>query len=569
MWIGLQVNSILERILLDRGMDKDSLTASLSQLEKPWSLLGIREAAQIVLNAVQSQKRIVIAGDYDCDGATGTATLYRGLRLFGANHVSYVVPDRTTMGYGLSVALMNSIPHQEKVGLILTVDNGISAFDGIKYAKSKGWEVVVTDHHLGSDTNPIADAIVNPNQKGCEFPYKSTAGVGVAFYLLVAMYGILSESMPTGALPDLRTLTDLVAVGTIADMVALESNNRILVRYGLKRIEKGLAQEGLKALIKHAQLNLTNGIPLTTQDIGFRVAPLINAVGRMADMTTGIRLLTTDDPEEADILAHELLVCNQERKKTERGTHVEADSEILECMDGIDSHFISLYNPAWHEGIIGLVAGRIKETYKKPTVVLTKNIGGMIKGSCRSVDGVHIRDILALVNAQHPDIMRNFGGHAMAAGLTLFREKDIPIFNDAMRNAIMAVWDGNPIGDRATDGQLTKKDRTLTLASDIELFPWGQGVPYPIFDGLFYVVSSRVIKGNHIKLKLKDADGSGYLEGVFFQRGGVAIIPAPKTGSIISIRYQLIVNRFRSGTPSVEAMIEKFDTTQGDTDGGC
>jgi single-stranded-DNA-specific exonuclease len=548
-------------------MDKDSLTASLSQLEKPWTLLGIKEAAQIVLAAIQDNKRIVIAGDYDCDGATGTATLYRGLKLFGAKNVSFIVPDRATMGYGLSVGLMDSIKNPLDVGLILTVDNGISAFDGIQYAKSKGWDVVVTDHHLGADTNPLADAIVNPNQKGCPFPYKSTAGVGVAFYLLVAMYGQLSESTAAELLPDLRTLTDLVAVGTIADMVALESNNRILVRYGLKRIEKGLAQEGLKALIKHAQLNLTDGIPLTTQDIGFRIAPLINAVGRMADMTTGIKLLTTDDPEEADILAHELYVCNQERKKTERGTHVEADSEILECMDGVDSHFISLYNPAWHEGIIGLVAGRIKETYKKPTVVLTKNIGGMIKGSCRSVDGVHIRDILAQVNSQHPDIMRNFGGHAMAAGLTLYKEKDIPTFNTAMRDAIKAVWDGKPIGERETDGQLTKADRTLALASDIELFPWGQGVPYPIFDGSFIVVSYKLIKGNHIKFKLKDADGSGYLDCVFFQRGGVEVIPPPDTGSTIQIRYQLIVNRFRSGTPSVEALIEKFDITKGEAHG--
>ena len=560
------MNNILERILVNRGMDKDSLTASLSQLEKPWALLGIRDAANIVLAAIQDKKRIIIAGDYDCDGATGTATLYRGLKMFGAENVSFIVPDRATMGYGLSVGLMDSIPHQEEVGLIVTVDNGISAFDGIKYAKSKGWDVVVTDHHLGADTNPIADAIVNPNQTGCSFPFKSTAGVGVAFYLLVAMFGILSESTSAELLPDLRTLTDLVAVGTVADMVALESNNRILVRYGLRRIEKGLAQEGLKALIRHAQLNLDDGIPLTTQDIGFRVAPLINAVGRMADMTTGIKLLTTDDPEEADILAHELYVCNQERKKTERGTHIEADSEILECMDGVDSHFISLYNPAWHEGIIGLVAGRIKETYKKPTAVLTKNIGGMIKGSCRSVDGVHIRDILARVNAEHPDIMRNFGGHAMAAGLTLYNEKCIPVFESAMRNAIKTVWDGVAVDDRTTDGQLTKVDRTLSLASDIELFPWGQGVPYPIFDGLFTVVSYKLIKNNHIKFKLKDADGSGYMDGVFFQRGGVEVVPPPKTDSQIHIRYQLIVNRFR-GKSNVEAMIEKFDITKGEFDG--
>lgn len=514
---------LIQQLYAARGAtDPSEIQYALSGILHPAQLGGIEQAATVIADAIIKGEAITVAGDYDCDGATGSSVLMRALRLLGATEPRFALPNRFKHGYGLSPALVESM--QPKPDLIVTVDSGVSSLEGVRRAHELGIRVVITDHHLPGETLPDAEAIVNPNLKDDPFPSKALAGVGVAFYVMLFTKKVLtdkgwwSESRPA---PDLSVLLDLVAIGTIADLVKLDRNNRILVTAGLNRIRSGRSTPGIYSLIERAKCDPTR---LTSQDIAFNVAPRLNAAGRLEDMTVGVQALIEDDDVKADKFTESLEKINDERK-TRQAEMIKEAEELTMSMatESGSSMGVTVYDPGWHSGIVGLVASRLKESLHRPVVALAPAEPGSteLRGSCRSIDGFHLRDALAIVDARNPGLLSKFGGHAAAAGLSMhidnvekFRTEFDKVAAELITEEMLAVT-------IVVDGELPVGMFTLDTVDMIAHFgPWGQAFPEPMFLNRFYVNDYRIMGEKHLKLFLVDPRDGTQVDAVFFNGVG-------------------------------------------------
>ena len=494
------VHPLLARLYAARGvLSKDELDDALNLLLPPAGMLGTSEAAKLLADAMAQNKRLCIVADYDCDGATACAVGVRGLRMLGAKNVSYLVPDRVVDGYGLTPPIAERV-HAQGADVLITVDNGIASVAGVQTAQALGLQVLVTDHHLPGDELPLADVIVNPNQPGCAFPSKAIAGCGVMFYVMLALR---AELRRRGAFagreePNLGNLLDLVALGTVADVVKLDHNNRVLVTQGMQRIRGGKLTPGLRALFAAAGREPSQA---QSFDLGFALGPRLNAAGRLSDMSLGIECLITDDFARALGLAQQLDAINRERREIEQGMQEDAEAQLA-GLDIGESKSLSLFHPDWHQGVIGIVASRIKERAHRPTIAFARGHEGEIKGSGRSIPGLHLRDALDLVSKREPGLIIRFGGHAMAAGLTLL-EHDLDRFRAAFERAVADMVEPSALTRTIeTDGALEASLMNLNAATLIEAETWGQGFPPPVFSDRFEVRNQRLLKDKHLKLAL-------------------------------------------------------------------
>ncbi|MEW6167138.1 MAG: single-stranded-DNA-specific exonuclease RecJ [Pseudomonadota bacterium] len=540
------LHPVLRRVYAARGVDEAELSLELSALLPPSDLLGIDAAAARVADAIGRRETIVIAGDYDADGATGTAVAVLGLRALGAAELHYVVPDRFRMGYGLSPALAEAAAATGAT-LLVTVDNGIASLAGVARARQLGVSVVVTDHHLPGAELPNADAIVNPNRPGCRFASKALAGVGAVFYLLLALRAELRRrgAFAQRAEPNLAELLDLVAIGTVADVVRLDHNNRILVEQGLRRIRAGRTRPGVAALLRCAGRDAQR---LGSLDLGFALAPRINAAGRLDDMRAGIDCLLAADAEQAAQLAAALDRFNRERREIQAQMQLDA----LDRADQAGAVGLSLFDPGWHEGVVGLVASKLKELRHRPVIAFARaQQAGELKGSGRSIPGLHLRDVLAAIDARHPGLIKRFGGHAMAAGLSL-DEARLTEFGAAFDAQCAAQLDETALQQVIeTDGPLEAAELQLDTARALEhAGPWGQGFAEPLFEGLFEVVEARPIGagGEHGRYRLRHA--SGVLVGAIDFNGAARLC---RSGHVALV-YAPTVNRYQ-GTESFELRV--------------
>ncbi len=555
-----RIHPVIRRILLSRGVSsQDELSLELRDLMPPDRLGGVTEAAALLADAITGDRNILVVGDFDTDGATGTALAVLTLKAMGCRQVDFRVPNRFEFGYGLTVPLVDTLAAAPP-DLLVTVDSGIGCIQGVARARELGCRVIVTDHHLPGSRIPAADAIVNPNCEGDGFPSKALAGVGVMFYLLGALRkelkarGWFNGSRPE---PNLAQFLDLVALGTVADLVPLDRNNRVLVRQGLERIRRGMTRPGLLALLRLGKRDYRYA---SASDLGFAVGPRLNAAGRLEDMSTGIRCLLADGTDEASALARQLDELNLVRRSMQEQMQQDALDKVNGMLTSLDEDSLPpalcLFDESWHEGIVGLVASRVKDKVHRPAIVFAPESGGadLLKGSARSVKGLHIRDVLAYVDTRHPGLIRNFGGHAMAAGLTLPRDS-LDRFGEALGEAVTEVLGGETLtGELLTDGELSAEDLSLEFASELErIGPWGQRFPEPLFDGRFGVVSSRVVGGSHLKMVVQSLDGSEPLDAIAFNH-----MPGdlPETGPV-RLLYRLGVNRWQ-GNESCQLLVEKI-----------
>ena len=554
------IHPVIRRILLARNItDTTALDLKLGRLQSPAALSGIRQAAEILADAVVAGQSILIVGDFDADGATGTALAVRALHLMGATNVDFRVPNRFEFGYGLSVALVETLADNPP-DVLVTVDSGISSNDGVARARVLGCKVVVTDHHLPGKVLPSADAIVNPNCPGDQFPSKALAGVGVVFYLMSVVRTALRSrnwfTLPRKE-PNLARLLDLVALGTVADLVSLDNNNRILIRQGMDRIRQGYCSAGLLALLRLGKRDYRH---LVASDLAFAVAPRLNAAGRMQDMGVGIRCLLTDDRDEAMALATELDELNHRRRARQEQMQQQALEQLkslLENLKGTDlPSGLCLYDDAWHQGIVGLVAARIKDAVHRPVIAFAPESEGsdVLKGSARSVSGLHIRDVLARVDALHPKMIIAFGGHAMAAGLTLLKTTLEP-FTAALHEAVEYLLQGRVLNNEIlTDGELEPEDINLEFAQSLRsLGPWGQHFPEPVFTGRFVVEEQRVVGGAHLKMSLRPVGGRYPVDAIAFGTLPQDLPGTETTGFV----YRLDINHFR-GRKTCQLMVEQI-----------
>ena len=502
------VHPLLARLFAARGVTgRDELDDGLARLLPPAGLRGVQEAAVLLADAIAAQQRLCIVADYDCDGATACAVGIRGLRLLGAQHVSYLVPDRVVDGYGLTPPIAERVAAQG-ADVLITVDNGIASVEGVARARELGLKVLVTDHHLPGSELPSADCIVNPNQPGCDFESKSIAGVGVMFYVLMALRAELRQrgAFDQATQPKLDALLPLVALGTVADVVRLDANNRRLVAQGLKRIRAGQLPVGLSALFSVAARASQKA---TTFDFGFALGPRINAAGRLADMTLGIELLLTDDAARADELARTLDGINRERREIEGGMREQA-MQIAEGLFDVEDEppsAIAVFDPDFHEGVVGIVAARLKDRLHRPTFVFAASSAPgrehELKGSGRSIPGFHLRDALDLVAKRHPGVLSKFGGHAMAAGCTI-AEEHFDTFEQALQQVAAEWLDAATLTRRLeTDGPLPPEYRRPDMVDTLHQEVWGQGFAAPTFSEEVDVVSQRLVGEKHLQLKLK------------------------------------------------------------------
>ncbi len=507
------VHPLLARLFAARGvLQASELDDALAQLLPPDTLQGSAAAATLLADAIAAKQHICIVADYDCDGATACAVALRGLALLGAAPASlhYVVPDRTVHGYGLTPAIVELALHKHPQ-LLVTVDNGIASFDGVAHARARGLDVLVTDHHLpalvgGEVALPEASVIVNPNAPGDAFASKALAGVGVMFYVLLALRAELRlrGAFAAGAQPRLDTLLDLVALGTVADVVKLDANNRRLVAQGLKRIRGGQMQAGLAALFAVAGRNPARAAAF---DFGFALGPRINAAGRLADMTLGIECLTTDDPQRAAALAQQLDAINRERREVEAGMREQAEAAIEHLLRQADAAAappaLSLFNREFHEGVVGIVAGRLKDRLHRPTFVFALGADGALKGSGRSIPGFHLRDALDLVAKRHPGVLIRFGGHAMAAGCTI-AEEHFATFDQALQRVAAEWLDAATLTRRIrTDGALALEYFNVETVAQLDAQVWGQAFEAPLFCDEVQVLSQRLVGEKHLKLQVR------------------------------------------------------------------
>ena len=554
------LHPVIRRILLARDItDEESLDLKLKRLQPPAALSGIQQAAEILADAVVSGQSILVVGDFDADGATGTAVAVRALNLMAAARVDFRVPNRFEFGYGLSVALVETLADKPP-DVLNPVHSGISSNEGVERALEMGCKVIVTDHHLPGPVLPRADAIVNPNCPGDQFPSKALAGVGVVFYLMSVVRVALRErnwfTLPRKE-PNLARLLDLVALGTVADLVSLDNNNRILIRQGMDRIRQGLCSPGLLALLRLGKRDFRH---LVASDLAFAVAPRLNAAGRMEDMSVGIRCLISDDREEAMALAKELDELNHERRARQAQMQQQALDQLKALLANLRGSELPaglcLHDDAWHQGIVGLVASRIKDAVHRPVLAFAPESedSDVLKGSARSVQGLHIRDVLARIDALHPEMITAFGGHAMAAGLTLASDQLEP-FKQALLESIEFFLQGRTLNNEIlTDGELSPDDIQLPFAELLRsLGPWGQHFPEPLFEGRFVVEDRRVVGGAHLKMTLRPLNGHDSIDAIAFGR-----LPEDLPDSdTVGLVYKLDINHFR-GHKSCQLMVEKI-----------
>ncbi|TDQ57025.1 exonuclease RecJ [Mesocricetibacter intestinalis] len=500
------------RIQTARQLDR-SLPAMLS----PYLLQGIEAAVDLLLEARHQNRKIVIVGDFDADGATSTALCVKALRLLGFTRVDYLLPNRFEQGYGLSVEVAK-LALEKDVELLMTVDNGISSVQGVAFLKAQGVRVLLTDHHLAPEVLPAADAIVNPNLADCAFPSKALAGVGVAFYVMLALRAKLRElnEFDQKTQPNFTDLLDFVALGTVADVVPLDQNNRILVHQGLSRIRAGHCSCGIRALIEIANKDIAE---LSAGDLGFSVAPRLNAAGRLDNMSVGVELLLSEDMSAARALALELDGLNQTRKEIEQGMKLEA-LEICRNLTALQQSLplgIALYQADWHQGVLGILAARIKEQFHRPVVAFARDQNGILKGSARSVEGLHIRDILEFLHNRYPQMILKFGGHAMAAGLSI-PENLFEQFQSAFNQAVSQWFDEELQQDKIwTDGELSPALLTLDTAERLrQAGPWGQAFPPPLFDGEFNILQQRLVGEKHLKMLVETRRGGTLMDAIAF-----------------------------------------------------
>ena len=541
-----QTHPVMKRIYLARHVFSASeLDGSLKLLLPFSSLKGIEQAAAIIADAITCQKKILVIGDFDADGATSCAVAVRALRMLGARQSDFLVPDRFRFGYGLTPEIVE-VAREKTPELIITVDNGISSIQGVEAAKGLGIDVVVTDHHLPGDVLPQADAIVNPNQPGDMFPSKHLAGVGVIFYVMLAVRAHLRQQgwFESSGMADvnLATLLDLVALGTVADVVPLDHNNRILVSQGIARIRAGRCCPGVQALLAVANRKLDN---VVAADLGFAVGPRLNAAGRLDDMSLGIHCLLEDDAKRANQHAARLDQLNQERRDIETDMKQQAQDLLasLAVSEGEAQFGLALFDERWHQGVIGILASRIKDQVHRPVIAFAEADGDEIKGSARSISGLHIRDVLDTIAGRHPGLLVKFGGHAMAAGLSIKRA-DFERFRQAFNETVREQVDEHMFEPIIyTDGELTARELDLNFAEHLRnQGPWGQGFPEPVFEGVFKVLSHRLLKEKHLKMELATPDGSRRCEAIAFDAKEHHPLA---NGSPIRLVYRLDINEFR------------------------
>lgn len=537
---------VLQRVFAARGvLDPAMADTRLGQMLRPDTLGGLEPASRLLAEALRAQRRIVVVGDFDCDGATGTAVAVRGLRLLGAENVGFRVPHRLRHGYGLSPELVRDL-RELQPDLLITVDSGIACLAGVEAANAAGMQVLVTDHHLPGTQLPAAAVIVNPNLAGDGFPSKALAGVGVVFYLLLALRRYLREDgwfrqrdMPE---PDLSCLLDLVALGTVADMVPLDANNRVLVQAGLRRMRAGQLQPGVKALAEVAGRRLEQ---LSTADLGYVLGPRLNAAGRLEDMSLGVACLLADSDSVAQALARQLDGINRERRELQQQMLDQAETLVarwLAAQRGTPAAAVCVFDPNWHPGVVGLVASRLKDRLHRPVIAFAPGgEDGLLRGSARSIAGFHIRDALADLSTRHPGLIGRFGGHAMAAGLSL-APAALDRFIDAFATLAQERIDATTLqAELWSDGELARADITRDLAEQLRLAgPWGQGFPEPMFDGEFQVLESRVVGETHLKLRLLHRDGGDALEAIEF--GGWR---GERPAARLHLAYQLDLDDWR------------------------
>ncbi|EBZ4430862.1 single-stranded-DNA-specific exonuclease RecJ [Salmonella enterica] len=548
---------LLRRLYASRGV------RSARELERsvkgmlPWQQLsGIDNAVEILYNAFREGTRIIVVGDFDADGATSTALSVLGMRALGCDNISYLVPNRFEDGYGLSPEVVDQAKARG-AQLIVTVDNGISSHAGVAHAKTLGIPVIVTDHHLPGDMLPEAEAIINPNLRDCEFPSKSLAGVGVAFYLMLALRTFLRDKgwfdERNIAPPNLAELLDLVALGTVADVVPLDANNRILTWQGLSRIRAGKCRPGIKAL-----LEISNRDPqqLAASDLGFALGPRLNAAGRLDDMSVGVALLLCDNLGEARVLASELDALNQTRKEIEQGMQAEALilCEKLERSSETLPGGLAMYHPEWHQGVVGILASRIKERFHRPVIAFAPAGDGTLKGSGRSIQGLHMRDALERLDTLYPDLMIKFGGHAMAAGLSL-EEHKFEQFQQRFGELVTEWLDPALLqGEVISDGPLSAAEMSMEVAQLLrDAGPWGQMFPEPLFDGRFRLLQQRLVGERHLKVMVEPVGGGPLLDGIAFN---IDTTCWPDNGvREVELAYKLDINEFR-GNRSLQIIID-------------
>jgi len=545
---------LLTRLYAARGVvSQDELDKGLARLIPYQQLKGIDAAVDLLVTALQQRQRILIVGDFDADGATASTVGVLGLRLLGAAHVDYLVPNRFEYGYGLTPEIVG-VALERQPDLLMTVDNGISSVEGVAAAKAAGLQVLVTDHHLPGHELPAADAIVNPNQPGCNFPSKALAGVGVMFYVLMALRARLRElgwfEANGRAQPNLGELLDLVALGSVADVVPLDANNRILVHQGLMRIRAGRARPGLRAILEVARREASR---ITSTDLGFILGPRLNAAGRLDDMSLGIECLLCEDETLAREMAVQLDELNQDRKSIEQGMQREALAQLKDLPVESMPFGLCLFEAEWHQGVIGILASRLKERYHRPTIAFASAGEGVLKGSARSVPGFHIRDALDAVAAKHPELISKFGGHAMAAGLSL-PEENFLAFCDAFDAEVRRqLTEEDLTGRLLSDGTLAVEEFHLELARALRnAGPWGQHFPEPLFHGVFQLVEQRIVGERHLKMVLKTECGTVKLDGIAFSIDR-DVWPNPGI-RWVELAYKLDLNEFR-GNETVQLMV--------------
>ena len=559
------IPAILKRIYINRGItDVAQLETSARGLHSYQQLGGIDQAVELLFQAINEQKRIIVVGDFDADGATSSALSVLALRMLGSNNVDYLVPNRFEDGYGLSPEVVDQAL-ELGAEMIMTVDNGVSSIEGVRYAKENGITVLVTDHHLPGQVLPDVDAMVNPNLDSCAFPSKALAGVGVAFYLMMALCVYMRKqnwfAQQGMQEPKLMELIDLVALGTVADVVPLDENNRILVHQGLQRIRAGKARPGIQALIEVAKRDARR---LVASDFGFALGPRINAAGRLDDMSFGVELLMCNNVHAARRMASELDGLNQTRKEIEEGMKQEAMAFCERLQFGENSELpygLALFQRDWHQGVIGILASRIKEKFHRPVIAFADGGEGTIKGSCRSIPGLHMRDALDFIDTQNPGLIIKFGGHAMAAGLTI-KEQDFERFSRLFDEVVKKELDEAALkGVIMSDGELKPEEFSMHVAEQLRSGgPFGQAFPEPIFDGEFKVLHQKLVGEKHLKLMLeplyKGHPTNVMIDGIAFN---VDLRRWPDASvKTVRLAYKLDVNEFR-GNQSLQLMIDLIE----------
>lgn len=541
------IHPVLARILAARGiLEKESIENTFSHLIPPYLMLNLDKAADLLADAIMDQKKMTVIADYDCDGATACAVAIQGIQMLGGK-IDYIVPNRFDNGYGLTPAISELAFREHQTEVLMTVDNGIASIEGVARANELGMQVLVTDHHLPGERLPQNCIIVNPNQKGCPFPSKNLAGVGVIFYILLGLRAELRRRnrFTQATQPHLDTLLDLVALGTVADVVPLDHNNRILVSQGLQRIRKGKACPGISALFR---MSSRNPVKASSTDLGFSIAPRLNAAGRLSDMTIGVECLLAQDIDTAMEYAQDLNTINQHRQRLESAMKQDALIKTF-ALRPADRYTICIASKDWHQGVIGLLATRIRENYYRPTIVFTEDEHGNLQGSGRSIPHLHIRDVLSQIAEQYPDIILKFGGHAMAAGLTIPKET-FPQFRDAFEQLSqeqLSPEQLEPVIE--TDGSLETRYITEDFVALLDSQIWGAGFPSPLFYDEFTVKSQRVLKDAHLKLQLQK-DGRIY-EAIHF--GNNVLLP-----DTVKLAYRPVINTFNNRT-TLQLNIETVD----------